>query len=67
VEDGWCVEVELTVALAVGVEVAWATATVAPATGRLLKAAGWPLFPLAPVTAKVKVPAALVPKLAVTV
>src|SRR5579871_4988748 len=50
VEGGVAEAVELGVVVGeeVGVEVGWTTVITAPATGRLLKAAGWPLFPLSP-------------------
>ena len=39
-------------AVEVGVDVAWATVTVAPETGRPLNCAAWPLAPTAPVRLK---------------
>ena len=59
--------VQVRVAVEVGVAVAWATVIVAPETGRPVNNAAWPLFPTAPVTLKVKIPAAFEAKLAVTV
>lgn len=55
VEDGVAdgTKVGVMVGEEVGVAVAWVTVTVAPATGMVLKPAGWPLFALAPETLKV--------------